>query len=86
MDWTELLRQSDSNTPAPYVLDVRRAAARLLLFVVVVMAWPVPWTDAPGMGWTTQAIGQQHTNTPAPYERRTTQTIGQLRGGGLLRQ
>ena len=36
--WTGLLRQYDSNTPAPYVLDVRRAAAKLL-FVVVVMAW-----------------------------------------------
>ena len=34
-----LLRQYDSNTPAPYVLDVRRAAAKLLLCVVVVMAW-----------------------------------------------
>ena len=33
-DWTGLLRQQDSNTPAPYVLDVRRAAAKLLLFVV----------------------------------------------------
>ena len=28
-DWTGLLRQKDSNTPAPYVLDVRRAAAKL---------------------------------------------------------
>ena len=28
--WTGLLRQQDSNTPAPYVLDVRRAAAKLL--------------------------------------------------------
>jgi len=39
MGWTGLLRQWDSNAPAPYVLDVRRAAAKFLLFAVVVMAW-----------------------------------------------
>ena len=39
MEVTGLLRQWDSNTPAPYVLDVRRAAAKLLWFLVVVMAW-----------------------------------------------
>ena len=37
-DWTGLYRQQDSITPAPYVLDVRRAAKKYL-FVVVVMAW-----------------------------------------------